>query len=283
MAHVTGIELGPNYCVLVRTGRGASRAIVAGARAVTPGEWSGDPNVLADVLRQARRTNQLPRRARVVAWGPRSSEAIAQRPEVSALLSAGFQIGTVLSPAQALAGVVRARQLDDRDATAALSLNTHGAAMAIISGENILWSRCFEWPLGKPFVRARSEFLEKYLIISQLAPQLQHLIDLVRPVFGVEVTSAIACGNLPNLRSLMMLLIEEMDLEVETLDSADLLEPRAAAGMCGDSAAALQLASAAAAFDEKAVPPNQVAGRAAFRISRLRRSVVCATQPLLVP
>ena len=77
---------------------------------------------------------------------------------------------------------------------------------------------------------AGSELLDRYLLVSQIAPQLQHVIDLVRPVYGVTVTSVVACGNLPDLRSLAMLLIEEMDLEVETLDSAELLEPGVAPG-----------------------------------------------------
>jgi hypothetical protein len=90
--------------------------------------------------------------------------------------------------------------------------------------------------------------------VSQLAPHLQHLIDLVRPVYGVKVTSAVACGTVPDLRSLMMLLIDEIDLEVETLDSIDLLlQPPAAGGRLGDVAAALQLASAAATFGDPSV------------------------------
>jgi hypothetical protein len=87
--------------------------------------------------------------------------------------------------------------------------------------------------------------LERYLLISQVAPELQHLIDLVRPVHGVTVTSVVACGNLPNLRSLSMLLIEEMDLEVETLDSVELLEPQDASRLA-DLVPTLQLAALAA-------------------------------------
>ena len=78
-----------------------------------------------------------------------------------------------------------------------------------------------EWSLGTPFLDKRRAFrtARSLPVVSQLAPQLQHVIDLVRPVHGVTVTSVVACGNLPDLRSLAMLLIEEMDLEVETLDS----------------------------------------------------------------
>jgi hypothetical protein len=115
----------------------------------------------------------------------------------------------------------------------------------------------FEWPLGTPFTKrqgAHAELLDRYLLVSQIAPQLKHVIDLVRPVYGVTVTSVVACGNLPNLRSLAMLLIEELDIEVETLDSAELLEPSVAPGTLADTVASLQLAAAVASPGESRVP-----------------------------
>ena len=155
--------------------------------------------------------------------------------------------------------MVRARQVGAPAGTAvaALSLNSHGAAIAIVSGTEVIHSRIVEWSLGTPFVGqrgARSELLDRYLLVAQLAPQLQHDIDLVRPVHGVTVTSVVACGNLPDLRSIAMLLIEEMDLEVETLDSAELLDPGAAPGTLADSVASLQLAAAVASSGENRVP-----------------------------
>jgi hypothetical protein len=149
---------------------------------------------------------------------------------------------------QALA---RVRELpglgEDGCGVAALSLNTHGAEIAIVSRGRVVCSRSFEWPLGTPFGRERPELLERYLIVSELAPHLKHLIELTRPVYGVIVTAALACGNLPNLRSLMMLLIDEVDLEIETLDAPDLLEADAASGGIGESIRALQLATASPA------------------------------------
>jgi len=185
------------------------------------------------------------------------------------LIAAGFEIVSVLSPAQALGRVVRARQVGAPAGTAvaALSLNRHGAAIAIVSGTEVIHSRILEWSLGTPLVGkrgarselldsrgARSELLDRYLLVSQIAPQLQHDIDLVRPVHGVTVTSVAACGNLPDLRSIAMLLIEEMDLEVETLDSAELLDPGLAPGTLADAVASLQLAAAVASWGESRVP-----------------------------
>jgi hypothetical protein len=265
MSGVTGIELGPNYCVLVRGGRPGSHRTVSAAAAIGPSAWPHDRHALVERLSEARTREGLSSRARVVSWSHGHAPAAASSPDAVAmdeaalapLIEAGFEIVSLLSPAQALARVVRGRQVGAPAGTAvaALSLNSHGAAIAIVSGPQVLHSRTVEWSLGTPFAGqqgARSELLDRYLLVAQLAPQLQHDIDLVRPVHGVTVTSVVACGNLPDLRSIAMLLIEEMDIEVETLDSAELLDPGTAPGTFADSVASLQLAAAVASGENRA-------------------------------
>jgi hypothetical protein len=282
MSAVTGIELGPNYCVLVRGGRVGARRTVAAADAIMPSAWPDDPRALVELLREARERHDLPRRARVVSW---DSEATLE-----VLADAGFEIASVLTPAQALARVVRSRQsgAPRGTATAALSLNSHGAAIAIVAGTEVICTRVFEWALGAPFTGTRSEELDRYLLVSQIAPQLQHLIDLVRPVNGVTVTSVVACGNLPDLRSLAMILIEEMDIEVETLDSTELLDAGVAPGTFGDSVASLQLATALASSDENRAAvhahsgvTSAAAARSPVFAGRARPSPLLSTLPTL--
>ena len=104
-----------------------------------------------------------------------------------------------------------------------------------------------------PFEGERSALLDRYLLVSQLAPQLQHVIDLVRPVNGVTVTSVLVSGNLPDLRSLAMLLIEELDIEVERWtrrSCSSLAQPTPSA----TAVASLQLAAAVASSGGLAVP-----------------------------
>ena len=244
MRGITGVELGPDSCVLVRSGRDGSRTAVSSARTLVPGELGA----FASALRQAREEDGLPAHARVVAWGvpgARTQPDPAALPEIGALVSAGFSIDAIVPPAQAMARLVNARKIDtSRAAVAVLSLNTHGAAIAIVSNGEAISARTFAWPLGRPFAHGRDELLERYLIVSEVAPQLQHVIDLVRPVYGVSIASVLVCGNLPELRSLSMLLIEEMDIEVETLDSLDLLESAEVAS--ADAVPSLQLAAAVA-------------------------------------
>ena len=254
MSGVTGIELGPNYCVLVRGGHAGSQQTVSTASTLLLSASSGDRQSRVHRLREARERGDFPSRARVVAWRSGSATAPNDIAALAALAEAGFEIGLVLSPSQALGRMVRARSTiaSTGTAVAALSLNNHGAAIAIVAGAEVICSRVFEWPLGAPFEGERSALLDRYLLVSQLAPQLQHVIDLVRPVNGVTVTSVLVSGNLPDLRSLAMLLIEELDIEVETLDSAELLEPGAADAF-GEAVASLQLAAAVASSGEPRV------------------------------
>jgi hypothetical protein len=242
---VTGVELGPDCCVLVRGGRLGAHRTVAAAASIPSSSWPRDRHALVERLRELRRRYDLPSRARVVAWGDDSS--------LAPLIDAGFEVGAVLTPAQALARVVRSRTVGapPETAIAAVSINTHGAVIAIVSGSEVVHSRTVEWSLGTPFTGTRSELLDRYLLVSQIAPQLEHVIDLVRPVYGTTVTSTVVCGNLPNLRSLAMLLIEEMDIEVEILDAEDLLEPSVAAQTGAEDVASLQLAAAVASPGER--------------------------------
>ena len=256
MSGITGVELGPDHCVLVRAARHGARTTVASVRTIGPGELSGDPAARAEALRDIRRRERLPARARVVQWKSTDvspGAAFHQSDLLRSLTDAGFEIEDTQTPGQALAQMVRDKRLDaDGKVVAAVALNTHGAVIAIVSDGAVIASRTFEWTLGTPFGGSRPERLERYLVISQLAPQLQHIMELVRPVYGAHVASVALCGNLPNLRSLSMLLIEELDIEVETLDSADILGGDGSE--LAESAAALQLAVAASVADGSRPP-----------------------------
>ena len=79
-----------------------------------------------------------------------------------------------------------------------------------------------------------------------LAPEITRAID-VATAQGTAVDAVITCGNLPDLRSLTMPLIEELDREVETLDRLDGLTVRPdVADRIRDLAPAIRLACAGA-------------------------------------
>jgi hypothetical protein len=204
---------------------------------VEPSEWP--PVELARV----RRAKRFSVDAHVVSW---TSDEAALRP----FREAGFKIGTVISPEQAL-GMLAAEwprpQTDS--ATAWLALARHGAALVIVHHGDVLYSRRIHWRYKTP-TRPNEQLLQRYTLVAHLAPELQHGMAVVRERYGAEVDGAVTCGNLPDLRSLTMPLIEELNLEVEPLDTLDGLElsPAAMAQRAVDYASALRLASAVTAL-----------------------------------
>jgi len=121
-------------------------------------------------------------------------------------------------------------------------------AMAIVEDGRQLYSRRFDWHYS-PGATQRAELLQRYSLVAHLAPEVRHGIDVVRAEHGVRVDAVVTCGDLPDLRSLIMPLIEELDIEVETLDTLDgiAVEGAAAGDAVADQAPAIRLACAAAA------------------------------------
>lgn len=269
MAAITGIELGPDSCVLVRAQlvRGATE--VSNVHIVGAGDWPSQDVAVADLLRRVRREKGFPRSARVVAWGlPDSASASdpATRGALRPLLSAGFRIQTVMSPPHALALLAVTRPRGGAAAAAWLALNRNGAAIAIVRGGELLFARTFEWAFKGSAIGSQAQLLERYSLVAHLAPELRRGVDLVRTKHGVAVECAVTCGNLPDLRSLTMPLIEELDLEVETLDSAEGLAIAGQAKTQGiaELAPSMRLAAASATAPATA---RRVAGLPAWAVA----------------
>ena len=135
-----------------------------------------------------------------------------------------------------------------------LSVNIHGAVIAIVNASEILYSRTLTWKYNPSARTGREQLLQRYVLVMHIAPELQHGIGVVRTNHGKRVETVVTCGNLPDLRSLTMPLIEELDMEVETLDSTDGL--RAGRSLptdtLADTAPVIRLATAAAVMPQAA-------------------------------
>lgn len=264
MASTTGIEIGPSSCTLVEVRAGGpGPATIKAIRILGSGEWPSDHAAQADLLRSIRRTARLPRPAAVVVWDlPRTSaETPSARTAVQFIESAGFHIESIFSAPEALAQVARGRRHSSPHATVWTSLNVFGAAIAIVSGSDLLFARTFRWTYTAGLIESRAVLLQRYSLIAHLAPEVRRGIDAVRTSAGVMVDGLVTCGDLPDLRSLTMPLIEELDLEVETLDSTDGLRPAAkvSAERLADAAPAIRLACAAALSRPERVVPAALA------------------------
>jgi len=251
MASATGIELCPDSCLLagIRPLRGGDAEISALRRLEGP-DWPTQDQLAVQALRTARQDARLPRRAFVVAWefGDGPATHVERRDALKSIAAAGFQIVSVLTPPEALRRVARARGSSPPEvAVAWLALNKCGAAIAIVRGPNLLYSRTFPWVYRDDLTPGRAEALQRYSLVAHVAPEIAHGIDVVTAEHSIAIQSIVTCGDLPDLRSLTMPLIEELDLEVETLDSTNGLHVARNASVSGfsESAPAIRLATAA--------------------------------------
>jgi hypothetical protein len=274
MRRSTGIELGPESCVLVAARRGRSETEVSAAHVIEPAAWPSHDVAVTSTLRNVRRADRLPRRAAVIVWGlpdDAGTHEPSTRAAVRPVAAAGFNVRLVLTPPQALAALAALRPGADPDgAVAWMALNTYGVALAIVRRGELLFSRTFNWAYRPGVDSSRQQLLQRYALVAHLAPEVQRGIAAVRAAHGVTVERAVTCGNLPDLRSLTMPLIEELDLEVETLDSTEGLRPvgRARADRFAESAPAFRLSAAAA------VAPVPAASRGAGALLRTAAAVL---------
>ena len=250
MASTTGIEIGSSSCTLVDVRPAADRTgVVRAIRQIGPAEWPASPGARAELLRSVRLGARLPRQATVVAWEPIGGEHAPAAGECQFLEDAGFQIRLILRPPQALAQLAQRRiRFASQEATVWTALNVDAVAIAIVRGAEVLYARSFSWTYTPGLTQSRAILLQRYSLVAHLAPQIRHGIDAVRTSHDLSVDRIVTCGNLPDLRSLTMPLVGELDLEVETLDSIEGL--RAAAHVTTDNlidaAPAVRLAAAAA-------------------------------------
>ncbi|HXW06363.1 MAG TPA: hypothetical protein VD833_14085 [Vicinamibacterales bacterium] len=223
MSGVTGIEIGQDFCVLVAAQAAQSALRLSTARLVPAAEWGPPGAARVELLRTIRTANALPAACAAVVWD--TGETSQQAELLQPLTQAGFRVQSVSSPPQALAALARITPASSgQGATAWVALNTSGAALVVVRGGAIIYSRVMGWSIAAPAERRQAHLLRRYLRVAQIASELKRAAQTVRATDGVAVESAVLCGNLPELRSLAMPLIEATDLEVETLDSTSGLD-----------------------------------------------------------
>ena len=252
---MTGIELTADSCVLVAMRGDAGALRLEAVEVFEPSGWPPKAGVRI-------RRKLFDARAVVVAW---TGDDAALEP----LRRAGFRIMDVLRPEEALSMLARSRRRDAAAASAWLALSRQGGAIVITRGAETLFASRLSWNYT-PSERPNQQLLQRYLLVSHVAPVLQYGMARVKEEQGVAVESVTTCGDLPDLRSLIMPLIEELDLEVEILDTIDGLRVASAAqAKALEYAPALHLASIAAASAPPQLPRSRWWGRSAAALAVL--------------
>jgi len=197
------------------------------------------------------------------------------RSRLQPLVDAGLDIQRAVTPALAHAAVVQQRWASFPDAvTAVLSVNARATALTVLRGRIVLFAR--EMPWGHETERAEQAGapLDANRFASMLASELRRSFVSLKQVHRVDVTHVLVCGDLPEPRALTGPLMNELGVEVETLDALeglDLSSLPAAGDDFRSRLAALRTAWALATDTSVAVNLSRVQGRAASLAPKIER------------
>jgi hypothetical protein len=247
MATITAIELGPDTCALARTSVRRGEIRLLASEILDPAAFPGG-GTFTIAVHQARRAMHLARRCRVVVWGlpegaSRTDSAV--RPIIQPLTDAGFKVERVVTPCNALAALARRKTSRGDGSSCWVAINRGGVAIVAVRPGKLLYAHSFVWDSTVGAIGSQARLLQRYSLVSYISPQVKRAMAEARKA-GSLVGVVVTCGNLPDLRSLTMPLIEELDVEVETLDSLEGLTVRPeSADKLAESASAIRLACAA--------------------------------------
>lgn len=246
---MTAVELGADICALASASVHADGVHVHAAETLDPAAFPGG-GTFTLALRASRRKLKMPRRCRVVLWGVPEGAGRrdpAVKPRLSVLEGAGFRVERVVSPCNALAALARLKTSRGDGATCWIAVNRGGVAIVVVRPGKQIYSHSFTWDSTIGATGSQARLLQRYSLVAHLSPEVKRAMAAARQQ-GAPVESVVTCGNLPDLRSLTMPLIEELDVEVETLDSLDgLVVKKEIADRLAEQAPAIRLACAGAA------------------------------------
>jgi len=276
MASMTAVELGADMCALARTNVRRADVELVAAETLDPAAFPGI-DAFTSALRQTRKSLKLPRRCRAVVWGlpdgaTRRDPSVT--PLIAPLVGAGFRVERIISPCNALAALARLKTPRGDSATCWLAINRTGVAIIVVRPGKQLYSHSFAWDSNVGSLGSQARLLQRYSLVAFLAPEIRRAMAAARER-DTSVDAIVTCGNLPEIRSLTMPLIEELDVEVESLDTFDgLVVKSEASDRLSEVAASLRIACAGAIA--RPTRPRKESGRPAALRSFARVAAAAA-------
>ena len=233
-------------CALARTVVRRGEVHLLAAETLDPAAFPG-LDAFTAAVRKTRKSLKLPRSCCAVVWGlpdgsNRKDPAI--KPLLAPLIGAGFRVERAISPCNALAALARLRVPRGDGATCWVAINRTGVAMIVVRPGQQLYSHSFAWDSNVGSSGSQARLLQRYSLVAFLAPEIRRAMAAAREK-GTAIDAIVTCGNLPEIRSLTMPLIEELDVEVESLDSLEgLIVSSDALDRLSEVAASLRIACA---------------------------------------
>ncbi len=171
--------------------------------------------VLSDIAPTGSQAARSDRRNILVATAPRNEVAAALRP----LKDAGIEIDAVLTPAAALAALARLRRdvISHGTLDAYIAFEETESMMALVRDGQLVAARMLPWGYLRDapshyILRPRDE------IVARLVNDLSTCRTSAQ-LDAQPLTQVCVCGALPELRSMAIALTEQLDVEVEPLDT----------------------------------------------------------------
>jgi hypothetical protein len=147
------------------------------------------------------------------------------RTRLQPLVEAGVGVDAVTTPGLAHASLVAQRRAMLPDAVVAvLSVNAQATAITVVHGPVVLFARELPWGGQSDSREGELGGAGRAAFAARIAAELRRSLVYVRQSQKVDVSSVLVCGDLFELRSLTGPIVNELGLEVETLDVGDDLD-----------------------------------------------------------
>lgn len=182
---------------------------------------------------------------REVSFFAAGSEEIRAR--LRPIVEAGFLVEGVTTPCGALwsQALLRRPSLPG-EVHAHVALGVSQSALGIFSDGSLLYARDLDWGYGLQPIGVPTEH-EREVIADRLAVELRRSFLYLKQYWEQDASQVLLCGDMPEIRSLTAPLIDRLNIEVETLDTLEGIDPANLPEGFAERAPTLRLASSIAA------------------------------------
>ena len=147
------------------------------------------------------------------------------RARIQPLLDAGVRVESVTTPALAHALLASQRRAQLPDAVVAvLSVNAQSTAITVVHGGVVLFARELPWGDQTDAPAEGRDPAGRAAFATRIAAELRRSLVYLRQSQNTDVSRVFVCGDFADLRSLTGPLVNELALDVETLDVGDDLD-----------------------------------------------------------
>ncbi len=147
------------------------------------------------------------------------------RARIQPLLDVGLRVESVTTPALAHALLASQRRAQLPDAVVAvLSVNAQSTAITVIHGGVVLLARELPWGDRTDCPAEGRDLAGRAAFATRIAAELRRSLVYLRQSQNTDVSRVFVCGDFADLRSLTGPLVNELALDVETLDVGEDLD-----------------------------------------------------------